>query len=215
MMFNHFNYQYLMTPYIDKAVECIENDDLGGIEKLLEADKSLGSKSIFTNFYPRNIFQCATKEGRDDIAYQLFISDPHIMSTTLCQNTIRDITLTSDILGDAVVNKRYQLVEKLLSIEGVYEFDINGFKNTGNILNNCYLATAYDNVSNIVFFGDSKTYISSPFMISTLMGDEEMYNLLQMYSPYFDIDNKNCKFHYDNCPKPKIQDDLLMYYNIL
>jgi hypothetical protein len=204
-----------MTPYIDKAVKCIENDDLEGIEKLLLKDKSLGSMPVYTNFNPRNIFQCATKEGRDDIAYLLFISDPNMMSTTLCQNTIRDITLTSDILGDAVVNKRYQLVEKLLSIEGVYEFNINGFKNTGNILNNCYLATAYDNTSNNFFVGESKTYVSSPFMFSILMGDEKMYGLLQMYSPYFDIENKNCKFHYDNCPKAKIQDDMMMYYNIL
>lgn len=215
MMFNHFNYQYFMTPYIDKAVKCIENDDLKGIEELLITDKSLGSKSVFTNFYPRNIYQCATKEGRDDIAYLLFMSDPHIMRTTLCQNNIKDITLTSDILGDAVVNKRYHLVEKLLSIEGGFEFNINGFKNTGNILNNCYLVTAYDNTSNNFFVGESKTYISSPFMFSILMGDEKMYELLQMYSPYFDIENKNCKFHYDNCTKAKMQYDLLMYYNIL
>ena len=139
------------------------------------------------------------------------MSNPKGMENTISSNTIRDITITSDILGDAIFNRRYELVKKLLNLQGSYKFDVNGFRNTCNMLNNCYFASTYDNKRQFAF-GDTVTYVSSPFMISILIGDMEMYQLIKKYKPYFNIENKNCKFHFDNCKKAKIKDDLLIYF---
>jgi hypothetical protein len=211
MIFNNFNYQYYLTSFTDTAIDCIENDNLEGIQNLLETDNTLGCKIVYKDFEPFPVYQFALKEERDDIAYLLYMANPKAMKNTLSINTIRDITITSDILGDAVFSRRYELVEKLLNLQGSYKFDVNGFKNTCNMLNNCYFASTYD--ANRKFgFGDALTYVSSPFMISILMGDVKMYELIKKHKPYFNIDNKNCKFHFDNCKKAKIKDDLLIYF---
>lgn len=204
MIFNNFNYQYYLTGFTDTAINYIENDDLEGIQNLLETDNTLGCKIVYRNFEPCPVYQFALKEGRDDIAYLLYMANPQIMNNTLSINTIRDITITSDILGDAVINRRYELVEKLLNLQDSYKFDINGFRNTCNMLNNCYFASTYDNSKQFAF-GDATTYVSSPFMISILLGDVEMYELIKKHKPYFNIDNKNCKFHFDNCKKLKLR----------
>lgn len=211
MEYNYFNYQYYQTNFTEKAVEYIQNDDLNGIQTLLNKDNSLGCKIAYVNFNSYPLYQVALKEGRDDIAYLLYMANPYEIKNTSCTNTIRDITITSDILGDAVINKRYELVEKLLNLQEPFKFNINGFKNTCNMLNNCYYASIIDNSSS--FFGAQVSYVSSPFMISILMGDMEMYELLKKYKPYFYVENKNCKFHYENCKKSKIKDDLLIYFN--
>ena len=211
MPFNYFNYQYSLTNFTENAVDCIEGDNLEGIQKLLETDDTLGCKIVYRDFEPSPVYHFALKEGRDDIAYLLYMANPHIMKNTISSNTIRDITITSDILGDAVINRRYELVEKLLNLQGHYKFDVNGSKNTCNMLNNCYFVYTYD-TSRQFGFRDAVTYVSSPFMISILLGDVDMYELIKNYKPYFKISNRNCKFHYDNCPKAKIQDDLLINF---
>jgi len=214
MEFSYFDYQTDLYNVVRDASKYIENDNMEKIQELLLTHSNLGCYMSYSTFANPShpVYHVAIENGMEDIAYLLYMSSPVKIKNHTCTNTIDNINIVSDILGDAIFHKRYELVKKLLSLDGIYKFDINGFKNSSNFINNCYIATKESNTGMQFNNDDQTSYVSSPLMICVLTGDFEMYNLIKKYNPYFNIENINCKFHYVNCNNPKIKDDLLIHF---
>lgn len=215
MAYNNFNYQYHVSRVAELAQKYIEEDDLDKINELLKKHDSLGAEVLYNYFNnPTPICHIAIEKERDNIALALYKANPFEVKNSMYTNKTDKYLITSDILGDAIYNKRYSLVKKFLSLEGKYKFDINGFKNTSNLHNNCYTVSLSVPSSIGYYAKKPHQHVSSPLMISIILDDLEMYNIIKEQEPYFDINNINCKFHYDNCSNEQIKDDLLNYSNL-
>lgn len=210
MAFNNFNYLNCFAGIIKQAEYCIENDDMDTLKELVDKFDLLGTVSVFTDYHrPEPLYNKAIRHKRDDMALLFYMANPTENKAYLHETQHNDFIFYTDILGCAVINGRYELVKNLLDLKGIYEFDIDGVKNSNNNLLNFYYTVKRGN-SNYFYNGltcDDK-YISSPLLISILIGDWDMYQLLKSRGAYFNKANKDCKFHFENCTNPKIIFDL-------
>lgn len=210
MISNYYNYLSYFNRIILEAENYIKTNNYEALKKLVKDYDQLGTAIIHSGFNePEPLFHTAIIHGRDDMALELYMANPNDVKQYMYKCNLNTLTIYTDILGDAVINRRYNLVKDLLDLKGKYEFDIDGVKITGNSLLNFYYVI--DNGDNCTFrFGlnEDNRYITSPLLLSLLIEDWDMYEILKKRGAYFNKDNKDCKFHLDYCKNEKIKNDI-------
>lgn len=205
MTFDNLIYGNNFQEAIVLATKYVLDNEVESLKNLLARYPFIGSKNKYEWGYPTPLYHDAIVKGYDDITLLLYQSDPTGIKYSHVSNRFNDFTICTDILGDAVINKRYELVRCLLELEGIYKFDIDGIRITNNLYKNCY----YISKSPYGDFNDTvEKYVSSPLMLSILTDNYEMYKLFKTKGAYFDKDNKNCIFHLENCNNEKILEDI-------
>lgn len=193
------------------ATKYVLDNDVEPLKDLLKKYPFIGSKCKYDWGYPTPIYHEAIQRGYDDITLILYQADPIGIQNTHIINKHNEFIIFTDILGDAVINKRYELVKCFLELEGIYKFDINGIRITNNLYKNCY----YISKSPFRDFNETdEKYVSSPIMLAIINDDYEMYKLFKSIGAYFDKNNKNCIFHLEHCQNAKILEDIYWEENV-
>jgi hypothetical protein len=216
MYFSNYNYLNYFRSIFLEAEDYIKNNNFKSFKELVDKYDVLGTASVYLNFGEMEpLFYTAIKNARDDMALSLYLANPIDIKNYIHKIAYKEFTIYTDILGCAVFHSRYELVKELLDLKGNYELDIDGVKNTGNILLNHYYIINHGDSNNIRFDLDegAAKYISSPLLISILLGDWDMYLLLKNKGAYFNKENKDCKFHLEYCNNIKILKDIEHSFN--
>lgn len=209
MTFNYYYQFNILNSVLSQAEEYIQLNDRKSLKKLIESYGDIGTWINYINLSNSEpLFQTAIVLDRDDIVLDLYISNPSEIKQYIYKTNLDNLIIYADILGNSVINRRHDLVERLLDLKGVYKLNIDGIKDTNNDLLNFYHLV--DNGENKFEFRFDKTnkYITSPLMLSLLIGDFEMYEILKSRGAFFNIEDKNCKFHLDYCKNEKIIEDI-------
>lgn len=209
MTFNHYNYFTILRDVSMEAQKYIDLNKRESLNKLIETYNDLGLSTICNSFISYEpLFHYAILQKRDDMVIDLYKANPSGIKQYIYKTDLDNLMVTADILGNAVINKRYDLVKTLLDLKGIYELNIDGIKNTNNIILNFYHITDRGKFPYSFGVDESKRYISSPLMLSLLIHDFEMYEILKKRGAYFNPEDKNCKFHLDYCTNEKIKEDI-------
>lgn len=209
MTFNHYNHFNILHDVSLEAQKYIDLNKRNSLNKLIETYDDLGISIIYNGFISREpLFHYAILQKRDDMVIDLYKASPSTIKQYIYKTDLDNLIVAADILGNAVINKRHDLVEKLLDLKGKYKLNIDGIKNTSNIILNFYHIMDRGSSQFPFVTNQLSRYISSPLMLSLLIHDFEMYEILKKRGAYFNPKDKNCKFHLDYCKNEKIKEDI-------
>ena len=196
-----------------KAQACVQENDRESLKKIIEDNESIGLSPYYKGFNcDQPLIQMALIAGRDQMVMDLYMASPLRIKELIYKTNLDDLIIYTDILGHGIINGRYTLVEKLLDLEGIYKFHIDGMKYTNNsLLKFSYLEDRCDNNS-FFEYNKSDKYITSPLMLTLLVNDFKMYEILKKRGGFFSMEDSNCKFHFDYCKDEKIKEDIQMTF---
>lgn len=194
---------------INEAQVAIENNRIDIIKDLLLKDQALANEAS-SYFLFTTLIEYAIELGTEEIAFELYKSLPE--KSALYPYKIQlvvDYSLNTDLLGLAIYYERYNLIKNLMDTNSVAPFNVDGLKNTPNIFLNCYsLIKDAEDDSALFPVDSSRIFLSSPFLLSIVVGNWEIYQLLKSHDPYFNHSDKNCQEHLNLCQNTKIINDL-------
>lgn len=207
MIYNNiFDYQYNVG-MIDDAEMAIEDNDIETIKSILDFNRLLGTESP-NSFDRSSLYQIALSQNRDEIAYLMYKSCPTQLRLHSIEHYFyQRFMVCTDILGACAIYNRVELMERLL-LEDDGAFHVDGIRSSRNLkLSTSYIKEYDSPTCNFSLSWDFRAYISSPLLISIIMGHWDSYSFLKSKGAYFDPKDLNCRFHLEHSPSVKIIED--------
>lgn len=213
MTFNYYNFYNILNDMSSSAQECVLNNDRESLKEIIMDNEDIGLAPCHRGINcDQPLIQIALMSDRDDMVMDLYMASPLRIKELIYKANLDNLVVYTDILGNAVINGRYNLVERLLDLEGIYKFHIDGMKNTNrSLLKFSYLVNRHENQSPFEYSRSDK-YITSPLMLTLLINDFKMYEILKKRGGFFTMEDSNCQFHFNYCQDEKIKEDITMYF---